>query len=959
MRRFWVTSIFIQIVLACILLAPAAAQAQAPVIYDSYDVDLTLNMDGSFDVGVRQLIEFDDEFTRAFFTIPRDYVASVDDIEVYEAPVLADGRALWDTNRLTPVDLEVEEAGDEWTLNWTYARTAPGDRRAFLIRYRALGGVWVYPDRDILRWDAVHADRSGVPVRDSSVTVHLPLAIPVESIAYSAAGPPVETARGRDDAGHQIRWRSLDELPDGEPFHVAVEFPHGLVNAELQPWQRESDREDLRVSLDAFDVTLRVEQDGALRVREEMQVTPSAGMMYDAFRSTRLLYLDDVRGVQVWQDGAPLRESADPCDGCYTVSREPRLPGWAAYQDRAGAVVITPEVAGVVNVDWSFPGVSPGQSTTFALEYTVDGAIRVGEEDQRITWQVTPSYDIPIDRTQLRIVLPPGLANDAVQVSGSAPQGAPRLQADGSLLLQHDGPVSPGADWTVEIVLPAAATAATSARWQQELETALAAEQAAAVARARQQLALRVTGLAAAVAALLGGILAWFRWGRRRVKEQLGGYVSEPPSALSPGIVAYWVDRRASQKGVMASLFHLAAMDCIAVDLDGEMALTRTRQEPLKPFQSLARSGGGSVEVDRHLAFLFNNVLTPNLPLGQPVPLAQIAAALQGHLPELYAAMGQDVQQYLLRTPRQPRDLGRLVPFLMVGWFLFIVTLMRQTGGLGLGFGSLPSWVIGSFLVLVTAMIALNLVGGWRRNDLGEREAQRWIRFRNYLSDLQRYGDLAAAQAILDRHFAYAVALGVETAVLNQVTGLGGVQPPWMAARPTSSTGSQPDTAPPGSSQPRPTRLRGWPFLRPAAGTGGERPTLAATSRQWGASLSSASQEMGRLLAAGAGDSAATRVTLNSPLQSRAMSWEAGTPVNRILDDILRQSLADTRQVQAQRQAAARTAPSSGGSSSGGSSWRSSSGSRSSGGFGSRSSSRSSSSSSSRRSGGGGRSGFG
>jgi hypothetical protein len=150
-------------------------------------------------------------------------------------------------------------------------------------------------------------------------------------------------------------------------------------------------------------------------------------------------------------------------------------------------------------------------------------------------------------------------------------------------------------------------------------------------------------------------------------------------------------------------------------------------------------------------------------------------------------------------------------------------------------------------------------------------------------------------------------------------------------------------------------------------------------SEQLGGSLRRASHNMGSLLAtaAGSSDSSARSVVLDSRLRRREMQWQPGTPVATVLDDILKQSVSDVREIharaeaqrieRAQRAARESARERSGGSSSGGSS--SGSGWRSSGGFGrssSSSSSRSSSSSSSRsssssggsRSGGGGRSGF-
>jgi hypothetical protein len=153
-------------------------------------------------------------------------------------------------------------------------------------------------------------------------------------------------------------------------------------------------------------------------------------------------------------------------------------------------------------------------------------------------------------------------------------------------------------------------------------------------------------------------------------------------------------------------------------------------------------------------------------------------------------------------------------------------------------------------------------------------------------------------------------------------------------------------------------------------------------SAQLGNSIRQASSNLSTLLntAAGDGDATGRTVVVNSLLKRREVQWKPNTSVTTLLDDILRQSVSDARQIQARtvarRESERRASSDSGGwdwgggdssgsGGSGGSSWSSGSSSRSSSSFGrssssSSSSSRSSSSSSSSssRSSGGGRSGF-
>jgi hypothetical protein len=250
------------------------------------------------------------------------------------------------------------------------------------------------------------------------------------------------------------------------------------------------------------------------------------------------------------------------------------------------------------------------------------------------------------------------------------------------------------------------------------------------------------------------------------------------------------------------------------------------------------------------------------------------------------------------------------------------------------------------------------------------------------LTEIKKYGDQGAAQEIIDRYFGYAVALGVEEVVLAQAAEMGSVPPVWMPG--SDPTRRSDDLYRPQRRTTQLPRTPNFPWNRPSTQVPTPpqpaipRPNLATMSAQFGDSIKRASHDLGTLLGTAAGDAsaAARSVTVNSQLRRREMEWKPNTPVSAILDDILRQSVSDAREIQAReiarRESARRSASSGSGSwdwgGSGGSSSSSSSSSRSSSSFGrssssssrssgSGSSSRSTSSSSSRSS-GGGRSGF-
>lgn len=956
------------LVLLILLVLPPTQPAHAqdvPLVYEHFNTDLTLHEDGVLHVRMVQQIRFDDVFSGAYYAIPVDYSTSINNIQLWGAASEAANYEL-DTVDLWPiVPNYIENNGNEIVVDWNYPPTKAGDVRLFVLEYDAYGVVWVYPDQDYLRWQAVNDDRSGVDVEESVVTLTLPDIIPMDQVTTTSevAGDLVTRT------GQTLTFTAQEPLPNGTPFDVAAYFPHGLMPINVQEWQRVSDGEFLAIELEDFHADLTINADGTLNVHEDSTLTVEAGALHQGFRTQSLQYIDQMDVMSVTVNEQALAEGQGDCTGCYVTGVLPRSDNWVYLDPDSEQVTINEDSGGVYNIDWYTPlPVQPGGMVSNTIDFQADGVLRVNDENQLLTWQVVPDYGQPVRRASLRLVLPPGVDVDDIVMEAPREQGAPQLQPDGSLLYQYDGPVVPNA-WQIALTLPANATSAEPPVWQQQHEDVMAQADAATVRRARTQLILRVLGILALVGALLAAIYGWMRWGRRKVKETLGGYVSEPPSQQSPAMVSYLVDRKASEQGILGSIFYLAWLKLLEIDLDGEIKLRRIRNEPLELNPRLTDAYGGTVPISRHLQALFDQVLVPALPLNQWVALDSIGPRLRDKLPEIYALLGSDVQKFFINIPGSRSDAipgfvwtiiyGTLLGLISIGWLPWYL-------GFIIGFVALAIFV-GSSAIQSARQ------GGY--SDAGAVEADKWRRFKTYLQEIKKFGDQAAAQEIIDRYFGYAVAFGIEKVVLAQATEMGVLRPIWMPNTISSTQPSQ-DREPLRPPRQTTTGTGGFPWSRPRPAiptVAIERPTFAGMSEQLGESLSRASRNLGSLLGTAAGDagSSARTVVLNSNLRRREMEWKPNTPVSSILDDIMRQSLSDARAIQAReiarREAASASSSSSGGGWDWGSGSSSSSSSRSSGGFGHSSSSSSSFSSSSRsssssssssRSGGGGRSGF-
>jgi len=936
------------------------AQSPSPVEYERYDVDVQLEDDGDLSVRIRQRVRFDGEFERAFLEVPRDFTSGIEDIAVY----LADGDAL------SPLSAEYTDSSDAVSVAWTYPRTRSGDVLDFVIDYTAAGALWVYNDRDILRWDAIHADRSGVPVQSSRITVRLPSYVPLDAVRTAAQGAAHVVER-IDDA---YVFTLQDDLPDGQFFNIEVDFPHGLVNAAIQEWQKAVDTNDLQTDLERLDVRIWIKKNGTLVIREEMDVTVTAGVLYDAYREIKRLYLDDVTHLRVLYDDRPLLTGDPPCDECLVVSNAPRPDDWVRYDANRNQIQIDESHTGYVRADWFIRPAYPGQTARFAVEFAVRGAVRQQENAQLFQWQVVPDYGIQPAITALQVCPPEGLPVSQLDVTHALATVSLRADAEGCLSAQSAEPLPPGEHWDIEVTMPHNTVTSARPQWRVDLENALAEQSAAAVARARRQLILAVAAIFSAAALLVGAIVAWFRWGRRRLREQLGGYVSEPPSGLAPGIVAYLADGAVRPNSLLASILQLATLGLIELDMTDGLSLRLRRTSEVSAADLRDPGDSHKAVHNTHLAYLFNRVVLPAISSEEFTPLDELSARLQHTLPEFYSAMAYDAQSYLLHRGFSPKHLLSNPLVLMLSWFAAAAIIIYSTFRFHLASG-IAVFLVGATFVVFFTLHALRELGDSNGyTDLGAAERAKWIKFKNYLADLKRYGDLGAARQVMERHFAYAVALGVEKIVLAQVERRTPQRPTWLAP---SSLPSQPSrehssaqpsvvqTAAPHPLQPPATNRRP-PIVRrvrPAS-------TLAGLSRTLGASLEQTSASLGALLSTAAGSPTGTpiQVTLKGAGGTRSMSWKGSAPVNSILNDILKQSMSDTRRAVAARERSSSPMRSR-------SATRTNSPSRSSGGFGSRrttfgssSGSRASSSSrrsggsrssnSGRRSGGGGRSGF-
>lgn len=926
------------------------SQGATPVVYRRYDVQIDLRPDGTFHIREEQEILFNESFRTAFAEIPLDYVSEIDNIELSasgEPYRLVGGQAS------EPGTYSVSYEGQTVFVDWAYAETKPGETRTFALEYDVSGGLWLYEDGDILEWRAVPADRSAVPVLSSTVTVTLPRPVPVADLQTNAFGP----AFGVDVSEQQVVFSSEEEIADGTAFQIMVGFPHGLVEASVQPWQREEDSADLAYRIPTVDVELDVDAGGVVRVTESQTVHVDEGVLYGGQRTIPLAYVDGLLNVSVseGQELFALYNEPNPgCESCAWVQERRGSGGWVRLNRGTGTMVLDEEAAGSVHVGWTAPPLVKGEETTFVLRYTALGALQITGAAQVLSWTPVSGLDVAVDAVRVFVSLPPGITAQGVTVEGGAVSTAP----EGRLRITRDGALPAGEGWSIRLTLPPQATSAAKPAWQQDLEAVVLEAEAIResmrqeeIRRARLQLAFGVGGALLLVGGLLAAVLFWYLWGRDETTLPVPLYLSEPPSDLPPGIVAYLLDEKPTPKGVLASLFHLATLGLLQIRLSEPLTLARNYEEELGEGQTIEKASGETVSIPPHMVRLFNS-LRPHL--GTTLaPLAQITSHLPAIIPRVYVEMGHEATQFFDQLPGEKRH-----RWLVYGQWVVL-------GGLGLALAaaffyvSTLGWVaIAPAVALIVTGAALIVISRWmpRRSDVGAIEAARWRAFEHYLRELKTYGDQEDAQRILEQHFAYAIALDVEDVVLSQAAQMKATMPTWtrpIVLRGPALPGPQAEMPPAGRTRlPLPGPLRRDPHVQrdlpPSERAGvphdllseGRPLSLEGLAASLASRLNRANDSLTQTLSRAIGDVSETPFQLawRGARGAGKITWKATTTSLEIMETILNKA-------------------SSGG---GSSSFRGSSGHSSRSSWGSsRSSSFSSRSSSSRRSGGGGRRGFG
>jgi len=201
------------------LLTIGSAQAQSKSGYwDRFDVDITVNEDGTFWVQEMQVLSFSGgTFTYVYRNINMDRLNKITDVQV-----MGDNELYTESSGGAPNTYEIStEDGDRY-IKWYFAPTE--ERHTYILRYLVHGGLRYYDDGDQLWWKAVPADLIA-RVENSTVTVHLPAGATAEVVeAYNV------TSQITGKGTRTVTFEAQEPIYPGTEYEVRVQFPHGIVS---------------------------------------------------------------------------------------------------------------------------------------------------------------------------------------------------------------------------------------------------------------------------------------------------------------------------------------------------------------------------------------------------------------------------------------------------------------------------------------------------------------------------------------------------------------------------------------------------------------------------------------------------------------------------------------------------------------------------------------------------------
>ena len=533
------------------------------------------------------------------------------------------------------------------------------------------------------------------------------------------------------------------------------------------------------VVVDRRDADMRIEPNGDVQVRETWQVRFIGGPFRFAFRSIPLNRVEAITDWGVSEGAQPYGEAADQKPATFTLSA-----------DKASRTIT-----------WYFEPTSDG-ARTFALAYTLHGALRIYPAGDQFFWTFVESdRQYPITASQVTVSLPASFPLDALRTQTymkTVEAGAGRI-VDGRTVAFTGGPFASGAGRETRVQFPHGAISAAPPAWQERADRVAA-----------MQPVYNLVSLVLALLILVGGglglYLLWYTRGRDRTTEVATEFYPRLPEDIPPGMAGTLLDERADLKDLLATVVDLARrgyLQIVEIGLEQAFALYvyMTMMDTCVPTSGCSSTRSSASRSERDLEDLKTGLSL---------------------MPELRSRLYDEVvaASYFTRNPQTTRML-----YTIAGIGLAIAGGVLGVAGYVLVADYAPLAIL-VVIALVLVGIFLAILGQFMpgKTPKGAVAAAKWRAFKRYLQQIDRYTEVAQAEAQFDTYLPYAIAFGVEKEWVRDFQAVDTPAPTWYRASAYPVYYGHPQYGASGDE-------RGAPSARPAGG-GSASPSLDSMAGQ-------------------------------------------------------------------------------------------------------------------------------
>ncbi|MEZ4564856.1 MAG: DUF2207 domain-containing protein [Thermomicrobiales bacterium] len=596
------------------------------------------------------------------------------------------------------------------------------------------------------------------------------------------------------------------EIAAGSGFRIAQAVGWLVLAAVLLGFAapaRAADEPASRFVWDEVSVTVRLQDDGALHVREHDTVRFTGGPFRQGYREIPLAAIENISQIAV-------AEVIDGVANPYTsVPRN-------AYSRMAPHTYTYQRVGTMLRIEWSFPPTTNG-TRAFVIEYLAEGALRVYDNAeppyQEISWMAVDSVltrDAPVNQATLIFILPHPVDPAATVAEGD---GTPFGGEDGQTWVWRAEHLGPGDTLGASLQFPPLVQA-SKPDWQDTHDRQLSRDASA-------NLVLLGLALLTAVGGSVGLLAAWWFRGRDPQPGLVPDRLNAPPDDTPPGVVGALLDEQVDERDYVATLIDLGRRGVVRITSRVQPVVSRKQQmvvtllepdAPLAPFER------------ELLVMLFAKAwwrhAQVNLPLDDPAGMEETLQRVKNLL------YGELVQRgYFTAPPPGTRETWRYAGALL--WFLAVTVLL-----LGKLIVSSLVWPLLASLALAALGTAVFLVSRHmpRKTRAGAEAAARWQAFRRYMEAVDRLDAQHGGQEGFERYLPYAVVFGIQEPWIDAFARATASAPAWHDL--VNLDGDWPRTTwRSGTRVPVPTSGLGLPDLPDVGGLQGMS-SLASSSLQ-------------------------------------------------------------------------------------------------------------------------------